>query len=130
MAKLTWTDWQGRERVREINEDISIQKFKGTAGFALLVMAANTHLSISELVTLLDTFGVKRGEMWVRRRRWLFQPSGTLNRNTTADLDGKDQRAREIMREHPTDSLRFVVRVLKEHGILRSKDWVRRHRCD
>jgi hypothetical protein len=132
MGKLTWTDWRGRECVREVNDVIRLQDFEdiNPAGLALLLMAANTHLSVSDLYRLLDANGIERGEMWIRRRRWLFQPEGTVNSNSNGNADGKDERAREIMREHPTDSLRFVVRVLKEHGIHRSKDWVRRHRCE
>jgi hypothetical protein len=129
MGKLTWTDWRGRECVRQTNDVIEIKKFKGTAGEALLWMAANTHLSVSDLWRLLECAGIERGEMWIRRRRWLFQPEGTVNSNSNGNADGKDERALDIMREHPTDSLRFVVRVLKEAGIRRSKDWVRRHRC-
>jgi len=131
MSKLTWRDWRGRECACEVNDVIRVSDFKGInpAGYALLLMAANTHLKISELYLLLDVEGIERGEMWIRRRRWLFaKPGTTFNRNTTANADGKDERALEIMREHPTDSLRFVVRVLKEAGIRRSKDWVRRRR--
>jgi hypothetical protein len=132
MSKLTWTDWRGRECVRDVNDVINIGDFKriNPAGRALLLMAANTHLSISDLYRLLDVDGIERGVMWIRRRRWLFQPEETINSNSNGNRDGKDERAREIMREHPTDSLRFVVRALKEHGICRSKDWVRRHRCE
>jgi len=131
MKKLTWTDWRGRECVREVNEVIRIADYKGNpAGLGLLLMAANTHLKIPELYRLLDGYGIERGEMWIRRRRWLFQPEGTVNSNSNANADGKDERALDVVRNHPTDSLRFVVRVLKEHGIYRSKDWVRRHRCD
>jgi len=129
MSKLTWTDWRGRECERHVNDTLEIREFKGTPGYALLVMAANTHLSVSDLYRLLDSDGVERGEMWIRRRRWLFQQPGTVNSNSNANRDGKDEKAYAIMREHPTDSLRFVVRVLKEHGITRSKDWVRTHRC-
>lgn len=129
MSKLTWTDWRGRECERHVNDVIEVEKFKGTVGYALLLMAANTHLSVADLYRLLDANEIERGEMWIRRRRWLFQPEGTVNRNTTANQDGKDERAYAIMRDHPTDSLRFVVRILKQHGIKRSKDWVRKHRC-
>jgi len=131
MSKLTWTDWRGRECIREVNDVIDIRRYKGNpAGLALLIMAANTHLSISDLQRLLECHNIERGDSWIRRRRWLFQPEGTVNSNSNGNLDGKDERARGVMQKHPTASLRFLVRVLKENGIFRSKDWCRAHRCD
>ena len=46
------------------------------------------------------------------------------------DVDGKDRRAIEIMRENSTLSARKLSLLLKEHGIPRNKDWVWKHRCD
>jgi hypothetical protein len=125
---MRWTDGRGRECVREVNQVLDIREFKGTPGYALLVCAANGHLSIAEILMFLYSQGVERGENWVRRRRWLFQPPGTVNRNTAANTDGKDERAIEVIREYPSASLRYVVQILKERGIKRGKDWVREQR--
>jgi hypothetical protein len=127
---MRWTDSRGRECLREVNQMIDIRDYEGTPGYALLVCAANGNLSISEIYRWLELKGSERGENWIRRRRWLFQPPGTVNSNTSGNPDGKDEWAREVMREYPTASLRYVVRMLKEKGIKRSKDWVRVHRCD
>ncbi|SPE27149.1 hypothetical protein SBA5_580028 [Candidatus Sulfotelmatomonas gaucii] len=126
---MTRTHWSGKEIRCDIHQIIDIRDFKGTAGYALLVCAANGHLSIFNIREFLKLQGVERGESWIRRRRWLFQPPGTVNSNSNANQDGKDEQARAIMREYHKASLRYVVRVLKEHGIHRGKDWVRTHRC-
>lgn len=34
------------------------------------------------------------------------------------------------MRENPHDAARGLVRLLKEHGTRRGKDWVLKHKCD
>src|SRR3974390_3211737 len=105
---MRWIDFRGREVAREINQVIDLPKMRGTPGYALLFIAANTHLSVSEILLFLETQGVERGRSWVQRRRWLFQPPGTVNSIGRPNRDGKDERAREIIREYPTASLRFI----------------------
>jgi hypothetical protein len=127
---MRYTDGNGREVVREINYTIDIRDHKRTPGFALLFVAANTHLSVSDLCRWLRGQGPhhERGRNWLDRRRWLFQPSDVSNPGMS-NRDGRDAEALAIMREYSTDSLRFVVARLKERGIKRGKDWVRRNRC-
>ena len=128
-STLTLTDWRGNKVTREVTVGLDIRDFRGTPGFALLVLAANTDLSIDVLRRWLALEGVGRSRSWIDRRRWLFRKPGPANRpGAKADADRQGARAVSIMRENPTLSLREVVRVLKENGITRSKDWVRQHR--
>ena len=124
---LRFIDGHGREVTRPLNYVIDIRTFRETAGFALLFVAANTHLSVLEIWLALRRQGIGRGRNWIQRRRWLFQPPGTVDRR--ANRDGKDGKALAIMAEYPTASLRYIVARLKEHGIRRGKDWVRKRRC-
>jgi len=123
-----WTDPRGNEQTREVNLKLDIRNFEGRAGYALLLIAANPHLSYDALLRYLETKGVERTLSWLRRRRWMFHPDA--NSGAKANRDGKSVRAVAVMRENSTLSLRELVRVLKENGITRSKDWVRQHRCD
>lgn len=127
---LDWTDWRGREQSRPINFVSDVRDFEGTAGQAHLIIAANRHLSISELRDLLDTFGIERPKSWIQRRRWMYQDPETENPSGgRANVDGKDDRAIAIMRDNARMSARQLVRLLAEHGISRSRDWVWRNRC-
>lgn len=125
---MTWTDWRGRKVTREVNQVIDIRDFIGMHGYPLLVLAANTHLSVPDLLQWVELNGQERGRSWAYRRRRLFQDPKTVNNPGKPNRDGKDEQARAIMREYHTSSLRYLVRVLKEHGIERGKDWVRANR--
>ena len=126
--RMTFTDGRG-DQVRKVNMHLDVGDFKGLAGFPWLLMAANPHLSVTDLVrAYLHIGGGKRSRSWFDRRRWLFvrdRPPGAK-----PDLDGLDMRARELMAEHSTRSAREVSRLLKAAGINRSREWVRRHRCE
>jgi hypothetical protein len=130
MGNLSWTDGRGEEQTREINYTIDVREFKGRAGYPLLLVAANWRLSVRVLSMLLETEGGNnaRGRNWVFKRRWMFADPETINDQESTD--GKDARAVAIMRENPTLSLRYLSRLLAQHGIKKGKDWVRRHRCD
>lgn len=139
MSKTTmwWTDGHGNKVEREVNQTINVRDFIGTPGFSLLIVAANTHLSAADIERYLSIeerqgmANVGRSLSWIKRRRWLFQEPGTNNwKSGVADLDGQYARAVAIMREHPTESVRGLVKLLKERGISRSREWTRRHRCD
>lgn len=130
MAEMRWTYWQGNEVSREVNETIDLRQFEGTAGYALLVLAANQHLSRFEIWMWLKRHGVERSDSWIARRRWLFQkPTETNAPGIKPDADGQGERARTIMGANSTLSLRDLVRLLAKHGIKRSREWVRRNRC-
>jgi hypothetical protein len=136
-STMTWTDDRGREHAREVNHLIDIRNFLGTPGYALLLVAANTNLSVGDLERWLNHIiapkfpKARRSDSWLKRRRWMFQQLGTINACSRPNRDGKDERARKIMREHPRLSVRKLAHVLrKEYGIRRSSEWVRQHRCD
>jgi hypothetical protein len=122
----------GKLESRPINFVIDIRDYKGRDGYPWLVIAANPHLSVYVLWLLLFFEGGKneRGESWIKRRRWLFRDPEEVRVGRQANADGKDDRAVNIMRENPTMSARGLVRLLKQHGIHRGKDWVLKHKCD
>ena len=138
MSKITmyWADWRGNERTREVNQVIDVSKFLGTPGYSALVVAANTHLSVTDLERFLDfqakeTPGVGRSASWIQRRRWLYQQPGTNNaKGRESNEDGKYARAVAVMRENPKLSVRNLTSLLRERRIIRSREWVRKHRCD
>lgn len=129
---LTWPGARGTTETRDVNLTINIEDFEGTPGFALLVLAANRHLSVSALgLALKALWGVERGHTWIEKRRWLFANPDTTNKpGIKPNADGKDGRALAIMREHRTLSLSLLVKLLAESGIRRSREWVRLRRCD
>lgn len=123
----------GKRQSREVNYVLDIRDYRGRAGYPWLVIAANPQLSVYALWLWLLSEGGKneRGESWIKRRRWLFQdPNVAKGTGGQANADGKDGRAVKIMRENPTMSARNLVRLLKENGIRRGKDWVLKHKCD
>jgi hypothetical protein len=128
-SKMRWTDGRGKEQTREINLVIHVQDFIETPGYPLLVLAANTHLSITDYLAWLELKGFERGRSWATRRRGLFQRPGGDSRFMRPSPDGKDARAKEIMAQLPTASLRYLSRVLKANGIERGKDWCRFNRA-
>jgi hypothetical protein len=130
---LHWGGQYGPEQTRPINYVIDIRDFKGRAGFPWLVIAANPHLSLHVLRMWLKSEGddYERSESWIYRRRWLFEdPKKANGIGRQPNVDGKDEYAIKIVRENPTMSARALSRLLKEHGIVRKKDWVLKHRCD
>lgn len=132
---ISWTNWRGKEITREINLTLDIRDFRGTPGYPLLVVAANTHLSVADIKLFLDAEALElprvvRSRTWIQNRRWLFQQPGTDNYKPQSDQDGKGAKAREIMAANPRLSNWYLSKLLKEHGIKRSKEWCRHHRGD
>jgi len=130
---LRWGGEYGPEQTRPINYVIDVRDFKGRPGFPWLLIAANPHLSVNVLWMWLRSEDKKyeRSQSWIYRRRWLFEdPEKANGVGRQPNVDGKDGRAIAIMRENPTLSARAMSRLLKEHGIVRNKDWVLKHKCD
>jgi hypothetical protein len=127
-GRMYWTDGRGREVERPVNYILDIRKHVGEPGWALLAVAANTHLSIADLERLLATEGVYRSRSWIQRRRWLFQQADAVNNQGRPNADGKDEKAKRIMEEYSSSSARQLVRILAENGIVRGRDWVWRNR--
>jgi len=128
-GKLTWDDATNRHHTRPINYTLDIRDFQGRAAFALLAIAANHHLGTSDLERLLNALGVERSRSYIQRRRWMVDPTAD-NPGAKPDVDGQDERAQQIIREHPRKSARALVRLLAEHGIKRGKTWVWQNRCE
>lgn len=106
---MSWTDWRGKEHVRELNQLIDVRDFLGTPGYSMLLVAANTHLSAPDTKLFLkavsleseDTKWVNRTLTWIKkRRRWMFQKPGTVNTHRR-DVDGKQARAVCLMNAKP-----------------------------
>jgi hypothetical protein len=129
-VSMSWEDGRGHEVTRAVNQVIDVRDFVGTPGYALLIVAANTNLSGGEIDRYLKRIAIGRSRNWIQKRRWLFQPPGTSNPTSPVNVDGKDARAREIMRMFPELSVRDLAAVLKENGVVRSREWVRIHRCE
>ena len=129
-VSMSWEDGRGHEVTRAVNQIIDVRDFVGTPGYALLLVAANTNLSGGEIDRYLKRIAIGRSRNWIQKRRWLFQQPGTSNPTSPVDVDGKDARAREIMRMFPELSVRDLAAVLKENGVVRSREWVRIHRCE
>jgi hypothetical protein len=131
---IFWTDLRGHKVTRDVVFSIDVERFRGTPGYALLVVAANTNLSVGDIERYLtDVVGGldARSRSWIQRRRWLFQQPGTDNsKGRTPDGDGQAARAVKIMRANPNLSVRGLVLLLREHAIKREREWVRKHRCD
>jgi hypothetical protein len=130
----TWTltldkpDRYGREQTRTVNLIIDIRDFRDRAGLAWLVMAANPHLSVSDIQEVLFNVGEQheRPRGWISRRRWLFH--GSQRPGTRRNADGHDEKARRIMEENPHLSSRQMAHLLRKNGIPRSPEWVRKNR--
>lgn len=109
--------------------DIDAREFKGRTGMPWLIMAANVSLSINQLLDVMAHYGYERTRSWVARRRWIFFDADYVRQcGASADADGQQARAYRIMDQHPRVSARELVRILRERGIKRSKDWVLKHR--
>lgn len=124
--KLTYDepDRYGRKRVRTVNRMIDIADFKDRAGFPWLLLAANPHLTVRDIQAVLSNINerLERPAGWISRHRWMFHGKGKTGSKPNAD--GQDERARQLMAEHPHLSSRQSVYMLREHGILRDKTWV------
>jgi hypothetical protein len=46
---LSWANWRGKKETRAINHVIDIRDFRGTPGYSMLVIAANTNLSAFDI---------------------------------------------------------------------------------
>ena len=125
---ITWTDGRGREIRREVNLTLDVRDFKGRAGMPWLIMAANSHLSLNDLLEVMRAYGYERTRSWVSRRRWIFLPADHVHNTARVNADGQDARAFRIMSENPRASARELARILERRGIRRGKDWVIKHR--
>jgi hypothetical protein len=122
-------DARGRKIVREVRFTADLRDFKGQAGLPWVVVAANPHLSTSELLRVMASYGCERKRGWVSRVRWMFvDPRRVRKPGGSRNPDGQDARAYRIMGENPHVSARELMRVLCKAGIARTKDWVLRHR--
>jgi hypothetical protein len=109
--------------------DIDAREHEGRAGMPWLIMAANTGLSITELLEVMAANGYERTRSWVSRRRWIFfDVNYVRSAGGVRDKDGQEARAFRIMDEHPHVSARELARILRESGVKRSKDWVLKNR--
>jgi hypothetical protein len=109
--------------------DIDAREFKGRAGMPWLIMAANVHLSITELLEVMAAYGYERTRSWVSRRRWIFVDANYVRSCGVArNADGQEDRAYRMMAKHPHVSARELARILRQNGIKRGKDWVLKNR--
>lgn len=132
---MHFTDGHGREVTREVKQTLDVRDYLGLPGYPWLIMAANPHLSLFDLVLYLDdlsekTPGVQRSRSWIQRRRWLFRLPTERAQAPVYDPDRQHDRAVRIMAEHPTVSVRNLTKLLQERGITRGREFVRQHRCD
>jgi hypothetical protein len=106
----------------------------GLAGYPWLIIAANPQLSnvsIERYLRHCEVDGAERSLSWIQRHRWMFRTVETGNtKGPRADPDGNQARAVRIMRDNPNLSARGLSRLLKDNRIIRSREWVRKHRCD
>jgi hypothetical protein len=131
---MSWTHWRGHEVTEEVNLTADARNVAGLAGYPWVIIAANPHLSNAAIERYLASCGiddVERSLSWIQRRRWMFRSVEPGNTNgPTPDLDRNQARAIKIMRENPNLSARKLSRLLKDNRIIRSREWVRKHRCD
>ncbi len=123
------TDTRGRLVRFPVRMDINAADFAGTAIYPWLVMAANPQLSANAISTFLFDSGppaAYRPGHWLARRRKMFFPPGT--KRPTARVGPDHDAALRIMRDNTGLSLRDLVRLLKENGVTRGREWVRQWR--
>jgi hypothetical protein len=125
---LEFQDGAGRTVTRLVNQIIDIRAFTHYAVFPWLLMAANPHLSAPDISEYLawQGEGVFRPVRWVSKRRWMCGPVHSSGPRRNAD--GCDTLAFELLAANRDLSLRDMVRLLKENGIQRSREWIRRNR--
>jgi hypothetical protein len=119
----------GRSVTKKVNIRIDVSRFTECAGFAFLVMAANPHLSATEIQHVLQSFGETqwRSETWIKKRRWMFNADSTP---LQPSADGLDERAGQIMRNNPRLAARKMTALLRANGIPRPPHWVYRSRVE
>ena len=132
---MEFIDGRDREVQREVRQTLDIRKCLGSPGYPLLVIAANPHLSLFDIAMYLyrksqETPGIERPKTWIHKRRWLFRPANETSNSPTYDPDRRHADAVRIMAQHPELSLHAMQKLLREHRIVRSKEWIRQHRCD
>lgn len=132
-STMSFTDLRGKRQNRTINHVVDIRDFYETAAYPWLAIAANRTLSVGDIemfltLTAEDFPKVARSRSWIQRRRWTCQPPGTVNPIFRPNRDGQDARALKVIAANPKLSLRGMVLLLRERGISRGKDWVRRSR--
>lgn len=128
-TKMRFVDGHGREVVREVRVTVALEAMHGTAMYPWLVIAANPRMSAGDIERFLEMQeeinpGCARSLSWIKRRQWMARPAGLYRRNR----DGRDAAAIRLMAEHPRASIRTLVELLKEHGIKRGREWVRKNR--
>ena len=127
---LEFKNGAGRKVTRLVNQLINIREFTHCAVYPWLLMAANPHLSAPDLSMITadqDHDEVYRPARWLNKRRWMcgetrHQGGGRPN------ADGRDPKAFELLEANRYLSLRDMVRLLKEHNIVRGREWVRLNR--
>jgi hypothetical protein len=113
-----------------VNQIIDIREFTHCAVYPWLVMAANPHLSapdIQEFLSRQDVAEAFRPTRWISKRRWMCGETRHQG-GTRPDADGRDPLAFELLSDNRDLSLRDMVRLLKENGITRGREWVRVNR--
>lgn len=131
MVPIEWLELDSAGLGKKIRYrlDIKAEDFKGRAGMPWLIMAANLHLSINELLEVMEAYGYYRTRSWVSRRRWIFFDANYVrNAGGVRNADGQEGRACQIMDKHPHVSARELARILRKNGIRRGKDWVLKNR--
>lgn len=131
MAEVEWRELDSVGLGKKISYrlDINAGDFRGRAGVAWLIMAANPHLSINELLAVMEAYGCYRTRSWVSRRRWMFlDPNCVRKAGGVCNADGQQARAYQIMDKHARVSARELTRILRKNGIQRGKDWVLKNR--
>jgi hypothetical protein len=133
-ATMPGWDLRGNKITVEVNLIADARGVVGLAGYPWIIMAANPQLSNVLIERYLGNCGIdgaERSLSWIQRRRWMFRTVEPGNTNgPKSDTDGNQARAVRIMRENTNLSARQLSRLLRENRIIRSREWVRKHRCD
>jgi hypothetical protein len=114
LIKVDVTDGRGLGGAK--NKTVSVQTripdiraYKGTPGFAYLLLAANPDTPVSVLRTILDAIGQPYPKTWLYKRRALFEvptlPPGT------------DGRIVAFMRANLDQPVRKSVAMLRKQGV-------------
>ena len=137
MVPMLLENDSGKMVPREACFTVDVRMFARTAIYPYLLMCANPHLSSPDITRVIFATGAPatyRSARWLNARRWMVSHAkrpvaaeGSPGRRPNAD--GRDPQAIRIMRDNPEMSLRNLVRLLKDHGIVRNKNWVRQYRC-